>query len=304
MPTLPDFETLFTQADQISSRVPVVAAGGNDPTVISALGEAQKRGWVSPVLVGPAQEITEIAKRFEVDLNDLEILDSQHPSIDAVAKVKEYKHALLMKGQIPTPDLLSAVLNSQNGIRTGRVVCQMVYMEIKRDKKVFLMTDTGITISPTLSQKADLLMHGIETCELLGLKHAKVAVMSATEKVNAALPDTLDASKLCEQAASGHFGPCDVAGPLSFDLAYASTAGERKKMESPVIGQADVMVFPDLLSANLTVKSMMYTSDCAFGGVLCGTTVPVVFMSRADDAITRLRSLAFALAISEESHKN
>jgi phosphate butyryltransferase len=87
-----------------------------------------------------------------------------------------------------------------------------------------------------------------------------------------------------------------VQGPLSFDLAYAAAAGAKKGLEGHVVGAADAMLFPSLQAANLTVKAMMYTASCRFGGVLVGTTAPVVFMSRADTTQTRLDSLAFTLA--------
>jgi phosphotransacetylase len=119
--------------------------------------------------------------------------------------------------------------------------------------------------------------------------------MAATEKVTEAMPDTLDAVELTRRGAGGDFAGCAVQGPLSFDLAYAADAGEKKKLQGGVVGAADAMLFPDLLSANLTVKAIMYTADCRFGGVLCGTAAPVVFMSRADTAATRLNSLALAL---------
>ena len=94
---------------------------------------------------------------------------------------------------------------------------------------------------------------------------------------------------------SGVFGACKARGPLSFDLAYADEAGQKKKIEGDVVGAADVLVFPNLLSANLTVKAIMYTADCRFGGLLCGTAAPVVFMSRADSTATRMNSLALTL---------
>ena len=116
--------------------------------------------------------------------------------------------------------------------------------------------------------------------------------MAATEKATAAMPDTLDAAELARRNAAGEFPGCVVEGPLSFDLAYAAEAGEKKRIDGCVVGAADAMLFPDLLSANLTVKAIMYTADCRFGGVLCGTACPVVFMSRADTTATRLNSLA------------
>jgi phosphotransacetylase len=115
--------------------------------------------------------------------------------------------------------------------------------------------------------------------------------------VTEAMPETSDAAELQRRAEAGEFPGCLVQGPLSFDLAWAAEAGGRKGLAGPVVGAADVLLFPDLLSANLTVKAVMYTADCRFGGVLCGAACPVVFMSRADTTVTRLCSLALALKL-------
>ncbi len=123
----------------------------------------------------------------------------------------------------------------------------------------------------------------------------RVGVMAATEKVTDAMPDTLHAAELARRSAGGEFPGCLVEGPLSFDLAYAALAGAKKRIAGGVVGAADAMLFPDLLSANLTVKAIMYTADCRFGGLLCGAACPVVFMSRADTTATRLNSLALTL---------
>ena len=120
---------------------------------------------------------------------------------------------------------------------------------------------------------------------------------AATEKPTEAMPDTLDAAELQRRGRAGQLGACVVEGPLSFDLAYAADAADRKRIGGEVPGAADVLLFPDLVAANLTCKAIMYTADCRFGGVLCGAAVPVVFMSRADAAATRINSLALALAL-------
>lgn len=295
--SLKNFAQLFAAADELTHPIGVAAAGGADVTVLQALRQAANRGWVKPIVTGNQSEIEEAAKIAEVDLSGFEIIHSEEPAVAAVRTIHDKQAAMLMKGQIPTPALMKAVLNSETGLRTGRAICQMVLMEIPRDERVFLMTDTGITIQPTREQKADLVMHAIEAAECLGERHPKVALMAATEKVNEAMPDTLDAEAIVQQAVNGTFGDCSVQGPLSFDLAYAKDAGDKKKIAGEAVGATDAMVFPDLLSANLTVKGIMYTADCLFGGVLCGTTAPVVFMSRADTTETRLRSLAFALTV-------
>lgn len=302
--SLPSFDLLFNAADRLETAVPVVAAGGADATVIQALELARRRGWVRPILTGDPLRIEEIANSLEIDLSPFEIL--QEPADSAVLAVREVRARrarLLMKGQIPTPALMKAVLDKEHGLRTGKTICQVVLMEIAKDARRFLLTDTGVTVAPALHQKCDLIEAAVWVAQALGVASPRVALMSATEKVTPQLPDTLDAEELVQRAEQGDFGACQVQGPLSFDLAYAVDAGAKKGIAGEVTGAADALVFPDLLSANLTVKGIMYTANCRFGGVLMGTTVPVVFMSRADTVETRLNSLAYALAL-ESSRSN
>jgi len=293
---LPGFDELYEDAAR-GTPLTVVAVGAADPTVLAALALARSLGWIRPVVTGRADEIKAVAARLDLDLSAFTILDSQKPADDAVAAIRSGRAQLLMKGQIATPELMKAVLDRDNGLRTGKPVCQVVLMEIPRDGRRFLLTDTGIIIRPTLEQKAGLIDHALAVSRALGEPSPSVALMAATEKATEAMPDTLDASELARQAAEGGFGGARVAGPLSFDLAYAADAGKKKRIAGEVVGAADAMVFPDLLSANLTVKAIMYTADCRFGGVLCGATRPVVFMSRADTTETRLNSLAYAIRV-------
>jgi len=293
------FDDLYQFADGLSAPISVVAAGGADPTVLQALSLARRRGWVEPVLTGSAEEIRIVAADLHVDLAGFRIVDAEDPAVAAVAEVKAGRALALMKGQIATPALMKAVLSRESGMRTDRCICQVVLMEIPRDRRRFLMSDTGITIRPTLEQKADILQSLTEVATLLGEPGSadlpRIAALAATEKASEAMPDTLEAAELARRKAAGDFPNCLVQGPLSFDLAYAAAAGEKKRIAGSVVGAADAMLFPDLLSANLTVKAIMYTADCRFGGVLCGTASPVVFMSRADTTTVRLNSLALTL---------
>ena len=291
------FEKLYRDADARRGAVPVAVVGGAGRTVLEAVRLACDRGWVDPLLVGCDQEMRRSADECGIDLHGLTLMDADDPAAAAVAAVKAGRASLLMKGQVSTPALMRAVLDGSAGLRTGRVICQVVLMEVRPTGRRFLLADTGICIAPTLEQKADILRHAVEVALNLGAEQPRVAVMAASESVSEAMPDTLDAAELERRNRAGELGGCVVQGPLSFDLAYAADAADRKRIGGPVVGAADVMMFPDLLSANLTVKAIMYTADCHFGGVLCGAACPVVFMSRADSTATRLNSLALALAL-------
>lgn len=303
---LDGFKRLFDDADARVEPVTVAAAGGDDPTVLSAMSLARLRHWIQPILVGPESRIRSVAASEGIDLHGFVIHNALGPAIAAraVALVSSGNALALMKGQVATPELMKAILDPANGLRTGRVICQVVLMEIPRDRRRFLMADTGICVQPTLDDRVDILRNTVELARILGATKPKVALLAATETVKPSMPETVEAAELTRRGRLGEFDDCLIEGPLSFDLAYAADSGARKHFENQVVGAADIMLFPNLLSANLTVKAIMYTADCDFGGVLRGTSAPVVFMSRADSTETRLRSLALALRIldHERSH--
>lgn len=298
---LPSFHELAARASQRSSPVGVAAAGGADVTVLQALSIAARRRWVRPLVTGDSQAIESAARLAEVDLTPFEVVASDEPAETAAQLIADGRAAILMKGQIDTPSLVRPLFDPRYGLRRGKTICQVVLMEIVDQDRRFLLSDTGVTIRPTLKQKGDILRYTIGVARGLGLDVPQVALLAATEKFNPAMPETIDMVELCRQAAAGDFGPAQVRGPLSFDVAYASDAGEKKQLGGEVVGAAEALVFPDLLSANLTVKAIMYTARCQFGGVLAGAGCPVVFMSRSDTVETRLNSLALALALAESS---
>jgi phosphotransacetylase len=293
---LAGFDSLFHHADLNKPQVPVVVAGGADSTVLAAMRQAYDRGWARPQLAGSEKAIRQLADQAAIDLQGLEILDTEDPAAAAVHQARSGRAQMLMKGQIATPALMQALLNPATGLRTGKAIGQVVLMEIVPAQRRFLLLDTGICIAPTLEQKADLLRSAVAIARRLGADMPRVAVMAATESVSAAMPETGDAAELQRRGAAGDFPGCFVQGPLSFDLAYAADAADKKRVAGSVCGAADVMLFPSLAAANLTVKAIMYTAACRFGGVLCGTACPVLFMSRADSVATRLHSLAFSLS--------
>jgi phosphotransacetylase len=293
---LPELAELFRQADGLPAPVPVAVAGGTEVTVLEALRTACDRGWVRPVLAGREADVRRLAAECGVSLHGFTLLDSDEPARTAVAAVRAGDARLLLKGQVATPELLAAVLDRDTGLRAGQVICQVVLMELPRDRRRFLLADTGICPRPTLDEKAALIRHAAAVARALGEPCPRVALLAATETPTERMPDTLEAAELQRRGAAGAFPGCVVQGPLSFDLAYAPEAAAKKGVAGPVAGAASALIFPSLAAANLTVKAIMYTADCHFGGLLCGAACPVVFMSRADSTTTRLNSLALTLA--------
>jgi phosphotransacetylase len=292
---LAGFDRLYQEADARAERVPVAVAGGADRTVLEAVRRAADRDWITALVCGRAADIERIAGEHGIALDGLRIFDTPEPAATAVAQVRNGQARILMKGQVSTPALMRAVLDADSRLRIGRVICQVVLMEITRDDRRFLLADTGICVQPSPEQKLDILRSAVGVAQRLGVAEPRVAVLAASESVTESMPETLDALELQRRSQAGELPGCTVQGPLSFDLAYAAGAAEKKRVAGPVAGAADVLLFPNLVSANLTVKAIMYTADCRYGGMLCGAACPVVFMSRADSTATRINSLALAI---------
>jgi phosphotransacetylase len=303
---LDGFRRLYHDADARRGPVPVAVAGGNDPTVLEAMRVACDCGWIQPILVGPEAQIRSLAESNEIVLDELKILHAEVEDVaaTAVAQVRSGHARALIKGQIATDQLMSGVLDRAHGLRTGRVICQVVLMEVPRDHRRFLLADTGICVRPSVDERIDILKSAVEVAGTLWLERPKAALLAASELVKESMPETVEAADIVRRARRGEFGDCVVEGPLSFDLAYAADAGAKKRIEGAVVGAADIMIFPNLLAANLTVKAIMYTADCRFGGILRGTSAPVVFMSRADSTETRLNSLALALRMLDDERQS
>lgn len=264
--SLAGFDQLYQEADALAERVPVAVAGGADRTVLEAVRLAADRGWITPLVCGRVADIECIAGNYGIALDGLRIVDTPEPAATAVAQVRSGQACILMKGQVSTPVLMRAVLDADSRLRTGHVICQVVLMEILRDDRRFLLTDTGICVQPSLEQKLDILRSAVGVAQSLGVAEPRVAVLAASENVAESMPETLDAERLQRRCQAGELLGCTVQGPLSFDLACAADAAERKRVAGPVIGAADVLLFPNLVSANLAVKAIMYTADCRYGG--------------------------------------
>jgi phosphate butyryltransferase len=296
--SLVGFSELLAEADARRPGVPVAAAGAEEVSVLEALYQAQARGWVRPILVGRQAVIETLAHTHNLSLQGMELYDTEEPARAAVHLLRQGQAELLLKGRIATPVLLKALLDPLQGLRTGQVICQIVLLENRRDGRRFLLADTGICIQPTLEQKWDILQSAVAVARALGCGRPRVALLAASEQVTPAMPETLEAAELVRRQQASPLPACEVQGPLSFDLAYAPEAGAKKGLSGPVVGAADILLFPNLTAANLTVKAIMYTADCHFGGILAGAQRLVAFMSRADTVATRLRSLALALRLS------
>jgi len=276
----------------------VVVAGADDDTVLAALSEARAAGIVEPIAVGEPQRIQELAAQVNVSLEGFKIVAVSAPdevARTAVRMVRGGAADIYMKGNVPTSTFMHAALDHNEGLRAGRLLSHAAVLWSEKLKRTFIITDGGINIQPSLEEKAAILSNALPLARLLGSTRPQVAVMAAVEKVNDKMPATVDAAKLSRMAAEGAFGACDVGGPFALDNAVSEEDARKKGITHPVAGHAEIMLAPDIHSGNLMAKAIMYFAECSFGGIVVGSSAPIVFLSRADTAATRLNSLALGV---------
>jgi phosphate acetyltransferase len=257
--------------------------------------EAARRGLIAPVLVGPEEKIRAVAKAEGVDLGPYRVVAVPH-SHAAAARAVELARAgeveALMKGSLHTDELLAAVVPSATGLRTARRISHVFVMDVPSYPRMLLITDAAVNIYPNLKEKVDIVQNAIDLAHVLGVAEPKVAILSAVETVTPEIESTLEAAALCKMADRGQITGGVLDGPLAFDNAISAQAARTKKIRSPVAGQADILLVPDLEAGNMLAKQLSYLAGAEGAGIVLGARVPIVLTSRADSVRARLASTA------------
>ncbi len=267
--------------------------------------EAGQAGLIVPVLVGPEGRIRELAQREGIDLSGVEVVPApfSHASAEtAVALALQGRVEALMKGSLHTDELMHAALSAPE-FRTKRRLSHVFRLEVPLYDKPLLITDAALNIRPTLSEKADIVQNAVELAQILGIESPKVAILSAVETVNPAIPSTLDAAALCKMADRGQITGAVLDGPLAFDSAISREAAAIKQFRSPVSGEVDILVVPDLESGNMLAKQLEYLAGGTASGVVVGGRVPVALTSRADGAQARIGSALLAKLVAHQNRR-
>ncbi|WP_137937971.1 bifunctional enoyl-CoA hydratase/phosphate acetyltransferase [Chitinivorax sp. B] len=257
--------------------------------------EAARHGLIRPILVGPQAKIRATAEAAGASLDGIEMLHTEHSHAAAMAAVELARNGLvesLMKGSLHTDELMAAVVPSATGLRTGRRISHVFVLDVPAYSRPLLVTDAAINIAPAFEEKIDIVQNAIDLAHILGIPEPKVAILSATEVVNSKIPSTMDAALLCKMADRGQITGGILDGPLAFDNAISIEAARTKRIVSPVAGQADILVAPDLEAGNMLAKNMAYFAGADIAGVVVGARVPIVLTSRADSVRSRLASAA------------
>jgi phosphotransacetylase len=290
------YERLLARCEGLAP-VPTAVAHPCEASALAAAVEAGARGLIDPLLVGPVDKIAETAIEAQLDLSNVQIVDVPHShaaAARAVELVRQGKAEILMKGSLHTDELMSAIVSREGGLRTGRRISHVFIMDVPTYHKVLIVTDAAINIAPTLEDKVDICQNAIDLAVSLGLEKPKVAILAAVETVNSKMPATIDAACLCKMAERGQIKGGILDGPLAFDNAISSQAAETKGIKSPVAGDPDILLVPDLEAGNILAKQLTFLANADSAGMVLGAKVPVILTSRADSVRSRIASCAVA----------
>jgi phosphate acetyltransferase len=293
------YERLIAATEGLPPLVTAVAHPCDETSLRGAL-EAAGSELIVPILVGPKDRINSLAKLLGMDLHGVEVVDAPHSEAaaeKAVELVRTGRAELLMKGSLHSDELLAAVTKRETGLRTGRRISHVFVMDVPTHPHTLFITDAAVNIAPDLNAKRDIVQNAIDLYAGLGLGRPKVAILSAVETVNPSIPSTIDAAALCKMADRGQIAGGDLDGPLAFDNALSPEAARIKGIKSPVAGQAQILVVPDLEAGNMLAKNLTFLSNADAAGIVLGARVPIILTSRADNVRTRMASCAVAMLL-------
>jgi phosphotransacetylase/acyl dehydratase len=273
-----------------------------DEVSLGGAFQAFKDEVIDPILVGSAAKIRSVAEKLEIDLGTIPIVDvaeSRSAALRAVELARKGEAQMLMKGSLHTDELMSAVVSREGGMRIGRRISHVFALDVPSYHKTLFVTDAAVNIQPDLETKIDILQNAIDMMLTIEIEQPKVAILSAVESVNPAIPSTLDAAALCKMVDRGQITGAIVDGPLAFDNAVSSEAARIKNIKSRVAGDADLLMVPNLEAGNILFKELQYLAGALAAGVVVGAKVPVVLTSRADGELVRMASCALGVLLAK-----
>ncbi|MEI2318050.1 phosphate butyryltransferase [Bacillus paramobilis] len=278
----------------------VAVAVAEDHEVIEAVAKAITLQLAQFRLYGNQEKIMGMLQEHGLQTSEhIEVIAAQSSAEAAELSVKAVRNGeadVLMKGNIPTANILKAVLNKEWGLRKGSVLSHVAAFEVPNYDRLIFVTDAAMNIAPDVTQKAAIIQNTVEVARAIGIDLPKVAPIAAVEVVNPAMQATIDAAMLTQMNRRGQIKNCIVDGPLALDNAVSQIAAEHKGIVSDVAGKADILLVPTIEAGNVLYKSLVYFADAKVGAMIAGAKAPIVLTSRADSAETKVYSLALAVA--------
>lgn len=301
-----NFDDLLSKVSTCSKKVLSVAVA-QDKAVLEAVKAAKERGIADAILVGDEAKIKEIGTSLGMDMSEYEIInetDIVAASLTAVKLVHEGKADMYMKGLLDSKTFLKSVLDKEVGLRTGQPLSHVCVFEIPGIDRLLFFTDVAFMPYPTLEDKTFIIKYAVDVAKACGVACPKVAPLAAVEVVNPKMPVTVDAAELTRMNNDGEITGCIIDGPLSLDIAIDKEAAiEKGAQNRKIVGDADILLFPDIHAGNLVYKAIVHLVNVKNGCILTGTKAPVILTSRSDTFETKVNSIALAAVVAEEMKK-
>lgn len=301
-----NFEGLISKVKECDKKKLAVAVAQDD-AVLEAAAAAHEQGIADAILVGDEAQIRAIADQIGVSLEGMEIInepDVQKAALTAVALAHNGEADMYMKGLIDTKSFLKSILNKEVGLRTGKPLSHVAVFEVEGIQQLLFLTDVAFMTYPTLEDKVSIINNTVEVAHACGIECPKVAPLAAVEVMNPKMPATVDAVELTKMNDEGKITGCIVDGPLSMDLAIDPEAARHKGATGrKIVGDADILLFPDIHAGNLVYKTLVHTAKVQNGCILTGTKVPAILTSRSDSFTTKVNSIALAAVVAEAMKK-
>lgn len=290
------FESLHDRAKSLG-RAKVAVAGAADKVVLEAIKLAENEGLITPVLIGDVDKINRLAQDIGLSLEGAELIHEISPAVaanKAVDAVINGQAHFVMKGLVNSPDFLRAVIRSDRGLRTERLLSHLAAFQVPGFSRLLFVTDGGINITPNLVQKKEILENSLLYLKSTGMNLVKVIVLAANEAANPKMQASMDAQALTDMSQAGEFPGAIVEGPLALDGAVSATALKHKGISSQINGDVDLLIVPTIEVGNILGKSMVYFAGATMAGIVLGAKVPIVLTSRNDTPRSKFMALAMA----------
>lgn len=294
-----NFDQLLDAAKS-REKMRLAVAAAQDADVLLAVENARNMGLIDGILVGDLDKVKVVAEGCQVDLSNYKMIEAKNvieAARTAVELVSSGKADFLMKGMIGTADLLRAILDKEIGLRTSNLLSHVMVYSVPAYHKLLFLTDGGMVTYPDVQQKAQIVQNAVKVAKSLGISPIKVAPLCAVEVVNPDMQATVDAAVLAKMNQRGQIKDCIIDGPLALDNAINAEAAKHKGVDSPVAGDADILLVPNIESGNLLGKSLTYFAGAKSAGVIMGAKCPVVLVSRSDTHESKLYSIALGSVV-------
>jgi len=286
-----------------NNKAKLVIVSAEEENVLEAVSAAYEDGFIEPILVGNKNLIEKIILKNNLKLKNVEVIEANNFEKSAEKSVKiisEGRGDFLIKGLVDTSILLKAVLNKDWGLRTGKQLSHVMLYEIPNYHKLLMLTDGGMVTYPDLDTKIELINNAYEAAKNLNYKEFRVACLAAKEKLNKKMQATIDGYELKEKYKKGEFEDgIIIEGPIALDIAISKEAAEIKKFESPVAGEADLLLAHNIEMGNGIGKAITYFGKGIGVGVVMGAKAPIVLVSRADDFKSKYYSIIFGSVVAK-----